>query len=150
SGALSTRYQAAVTAKSVNHRFLEATVRLPEFFWEMEPTIRAVAAETFGRGKLHSSVRVQRTAQPEYNVRVNSEIANVVVPRIRAIAEELGLGGSFSGGDLLRIPDLLTVEPVESELTDEERNSLVGLVREAFEQMRGMRAREGESLRSDI
>jgi uncharacterized protein (TIGR00255 family) len=150
SGALSTRYHAAVTAKSVNHRFLETSVRLPEFFWEMESAIRAVATETFARGKLDISIRVQRTSQPEYNVRVNTQIANVVVPQLRAIAEELGLGSSFSGGDLLRVPDLLNVEPVESDLTDEERDGLTRLVRDAFDQMRGMRAREGQSLRTDM
>jgi uncharacterized protein (TIGR00255 family) len=150
SGALSARYSVAVTAKSVNHRFLEMTVRLPEFFWELESSIRAIASETFSRGKLDISVRVQRTAQPEYNVRINTQIANAVVPQLRAMADELGVGNSFSGGDLLRVPDLLQVEAVESELTDEERDALARLVREAFAQMQEMRSREGESLRADI
>ncbi len=150
SGALSPRYFVAVTAKSVNHRFLETTVRLPEFLWELEPSIRAIASETFARGKLDVSVRVQRSAQPEYNVRINTQIAKTVIPQLRAIAEQLGLGSSFSGGDLLRIPDLLQVEPVESELTEEERDGIAHLVREAFAQMLAMRAREGDSLRADI
>src|SRR5450755_4127892 len=91
-GAISERYFVAVTAKSVNHRFLEASVRLPEFFWELEPMVRAIASETFSRGKLDVSVRVQRTQQPDYNVRINTQIANTVIPQLRAIAEELGLG----------------------------------------------------------
>ncbi|HEX9406448.1 MAG TPA: YicC/YloC family endoribonuclease [Thermoanaerobaculia bacterium] len=150
SGTLSPRYSVAVTAKSVNYRFLEASVRLPEFFWELEPAIRTIAAETFSRGKLDVSVRVQRTAQPEYNVRINAQIANAIIPQLRSIAEELGLGSSFSGGDLLRVPDLLQVEAVESELSEEEREGMVRIVREAFDHMLTMRAREGESLRNDI
>src|SRR5438128_8497159 len=144
-GALSPRYSVAVTAKSVNHRFLEATVRMPEFFWELESTIRLLASDTFSRGKLDISVRVQRTAQPDYNVRINAQIANAIVPQLRSMAEELGLG-SFSGGDLLRIPDLLEVEAMESELSEEEREGMMRIVREAFDQMLAMRAREGESL----
>src|SRR5215212_12266560 len=104
SGALSPRYFAAVTAKSVNHRFLEASVRLPEYLWELESVLRAIASETFSRGKLDVSVRIQRTQQPEYSVRINQQIANTVVPQLRAIAEELGIGHAFSGGDLLRVP----------------------------------------------
>ncbi len=149
-GTLSARYSVAVTAKSVNYRFLEANIRLPEFFWELEPAIRAIAAETFSRGKVDVTVRVQRTAQPEYNVRINTQIANAIIPQLRSIAEELGLGSSFSGGDLLRIPDLLQVEAAESELTDEEREAMTKIVREAFGQMLAMRAREGESLSHDI
>jgi uncharacterized protein (TIGR00255 family) len=149
-GALSSRYTIAVTGKSVNHRFLETTVRLPEFFWELEPAVRAMASDTFSRGKVDISVRVQRTAQPEYSVRINSQIADAIIPQLRAMAEELGLGSTFSGGDLLRIPDLLQVEPIESEITEEERDALTRIVREAFAQMLLMRAREGESLRADI
>jgi uncharacterized protein (TIGR00255 family) len=150
SGVLSPRYSVAVTAKSVNHRFLEASVRLPEFFWELEPAIRAIASETFSRGKLDVSVRVQRTAQPEYSVRINAQIADAIIPQLRSMAEELGLGSSFSGGDLLRIPDLLQVEALESELTEEERQALTRILREAFAQMLGTRGREGESLCNDI
>lgn len=149
-GVLSPRYFVAVTAKSVNHRFLEVSVRMPEFFWELEPAVRAIASETFSRGKLDLSIRVQRTQQPEYNVRINTQIANVVVPQLRSMSEELGLGSTFSGSDLMRVPDLLQVEPVESEITDEERDALARLVREAFAQMIAMRTREGESLHTDI
>ena len=149
-GALSARYFVAVTAKSVNHRFLETSVRLPEYLWEAESLVRAIASETFSRGKLDISIRVQRTAQPEYNVRINAQLAGTVVPQLKGIAEELGLGTTFSGSDLLRVPDLLQVEAVDAEITDEERDTLAALVREAFAQMLAMRAREGESLHADI
>src|SRR5881394_3597256 len=115
-GALSERFFVAVTAKSVNHRFLEASVRLPEFFWELEPSVRAITSDTFSRGKVDISFRVTRTQQPEYSVRINAQIANTIVPQLRSLAEELGLGSSFSGGDLLRVPDLLQVEAIDSEI----------------------------------
>jgi uncharacterized protein (TIGR00255 family) len=149
-GALSARYFVAVTAKSVNHRFLETSVRIPEYLWEAEAMVRGLASETFARGKVDISIRVQRTAQPDYSVRINTQIANTVVPQLRAIAEELGLGSTFSGGDLLRIPDLLQVEAIDSEITEQERDALAAIVRGALGQMRDMRVREGESLRTDI
>lgn len=149
-GALSSRYFVAVTAKSVNHRFLETSVRIPEYLWEAEAMVRGLASDTFSRGKVDISIRVQRTAQPEYSVRINVQIANTVVPQLRAIAEELGLGSTFSGGDLLRVPDLLQVEAIDTEITDDEREALAAIVRGALAQMRDMRVREGESLRADI
>ncbi|HEX7192907.1 MAG TPA: YicC/YloC family endoribonuclease [Thermoanaerobaculia bacterium] len=149
-GALSERFFVAVTAKSVNHRFLEVGVRLPEFFWELEPAVRAIASETFSRGKLDVSVRVTRTQQPEYNVRINAQIANTIVPQLRSLSEELGLGSTFAGSDLMRVPDLLQVEPIESEIRDEEREALAAIVRDAFSQMVAMRKKEGESLQNDI
>ena len=149
-GALSARYFATVTTKSVNHRYLEASVRLPEYMWDMEAPLRAVASEFFSRGKVDLSVRIQRTQQPEYTVRINTQIANVVIPQLRSIAEELGLGASLTGSDLMRVPDLLQVDAIDAEIVDEEREALTALVREAFTLMRGMREREGEALRNDI
>lgn len=150
SSALSTRYFATVTTKSVNHRFLEVSVRLPEYLWDMEAPLRALASETFSRGKVDLSIRIQRTQQPDYNIRINTQIANSVIPQLRAIAEELGLGSSLSGSDLMRVPDLLQVEPVDAEPTEDERNALIALVREAFAAMAELRAREGVMLRDDI
>ena len=149
-GAISPRYFVAVTAKSVNHRFLETSVRLPEYLWELEPMLRQLATDTFTRGKVDVSFRVQRTQQPDYNVRINQQIANNVIPQLRKIADELGLGHAFTASDLLRIPDLLQVEPVDSEVQDEEREALASLTREAFSQLTTMRKKEGESLQTDI
>ncbi|MFZ2490821.1 MAG: YicC/YloC family endoribonuclease [Thermoanaerobaculia bacterium] len=150
SGAMSERFSVAVTVKSVNHRYLEAGVRLPEYLWEVEAPIRSLAAATFSRGKIDISVRVQKSIQPEYNVTVNQQIAGVVIPQLRQIADELQLGHAFTASDLLRVPDLLQVEPVDMEVTDEEREALLRVVAEAFEQMKAMRQTEGETLRADI
>jgi uncharacterized protein (TIGR00255 family) len=149
-GAISPRYFVAVTAKSVNHRFLETSVRLPEYLWELEPMLRQLATDTFTRGKVDVSFRVQRTQQPDYSVRINQQIANNVIPQLRKIADELGLGHAFTASDLLRIPDLLQVEPVDSEVQDEEREALASLTRQAFSQLTAMRKKEGESLQTDI
>lgn len=149
-GAMSNRYAVAVTVKSVNHRFLEVGVRLPEFLWELEAAVRASVGEVFARGKVDVVIRTQRTVQPDYSVRINAQIANTVVPQLRSIAEELGLGSTFSGSDLLRVPDLLHVEAVETEITDEERDALQRIVREALAAAQTMRNREGETLKTDI
>lgn len=149
-GALSARYFATVTTKSVNHRFLEVSVRLPEYMWDQEAPLRALASEFFSRGKVDLSIRIQRTQQPDYNVRINAQIASSVIPQLRAIAEELGLGSTMTGSDLMRVPDLLQVEAIDAEVADDERDALTAIVRDAFSQMNVMRAREGVSLRDDI
>jgi uncharacterized protein (TIGR00255 family) len=149
SGAISDRYFVTVTCKSVNHRFLELGVRLPEYLWDMEAPLRAIASEVFSRGKIDLSIRVQRTQQPDYSVRINTQIANTVIPQLRSIAEELGLG-SITGSDLMRVPDLLQVEAVDAEVADDEREALQKLVRETFGQMSVMRRKEGQSISNDI
>jgi uncharacterized protein (TIGR00255 family) len=149
-GALSSRFFVAVTVKSVNHRFLEPSIRLPEYFWEAEPLIRNAASETFLRGKIDISIRVQRTEQPEYSVRINQQIANTVIPQLKLMADDLGLGNTFAASDLLRVPDLMQVEAVDSEIREEEREALIAILRDAFAQLTAMRRVEGEALQTDM
>lgn len=150
SAALSERFNATVTVKTVNHRFLEASVRVPESLWELESSIRALAAEAFSRGKVDISLRLQRTSEPDYTARVNARVANAVIPQIRALLEEQGIQQPITGSDLMRVPDLLQVDTVDTEWEETENEALRQLLREVFDRVNGMRSSEGEGLRTDI
>lgn len=149
-GTIGDRFSVAITAKSVNHKYLEVSIRLPEAFWELEPVVRAIASENFSRGKLDIAVRSQRVSDPEYNIRVNTKVANAVIPRIRSMMEEQGIPGTFSAGDLLRIPDLLQVEAIDGDFDDQGRNDFRAILQNAFDGVRNMRETEGKALRDDI
>ncbi len=150
SGSLSERFNVTVTVRTVNHRFLEASVKVPESLWEQEPAIRALAAEAFSRGKVDISLRLVRTSEPDYTVRINTRVANAVIPQVRALLEEQSIQQPLTGSDLMRIPDLLQVETVDTEWDDSEHEALRELLRSAFERVNEMRASEGDGLRADI
>lgn len=150
SGPLSIRFFATATVRTVNHRNLELSVRVPENLWESEPAIRALASAHFSHGKIDIAVRVQRVAEPEYQIRINSKVANAVIPQLRALLEEQGITNPLSGSDLMRVPDLIQVETLDQEWEDSEHEALRSLLREAFESVNAMREKEGEGLRRDI
>jgi uncharacterized protein (TIGR00255 family) len=150
SGPLSNRFSAAITVKTVNHRHLEISLRLPESIWEMEPSIRGLGGEFFTRGKVDLAIRVQRTSEPEYSIRVNSRVANAVMPQLRALLEEHGISQPLTGSDLMRVPDLLQVETSDAEWEESEQEALRALIRVAFGKVNEMRSLEGEGLRRDI
>ena len=47
--------------KSVNHRYLEATVRLPEELRSLETRVRERVGQRVGRGKVECSLRIRLT-----------------------------------------------------------------------------------------
>lgn len=151
SGTVGDRYSVTVSTRSVNHKYLELSIRLPEWLWELDAVIRSAAAESFTRGKVDITVRAVRQGEPDYMVRVNRKIADAVVPQLRTVMEEFGLSTqSITAGDLLRIPDLISVDPVETELDERERGEFRTIVTSCFTEVREMRRVEGEALRADI
>ncbi len=148
-GNVGTRFSVTVTAKSVNHRYLETSVRLPEFLWELEPNVRAIASSVFSRGKLDVTIRTQRISEPELTVRVDERIAQIVVPKLNALVAEFGLH-RMTAGDLLRVPDLIHVEAIDGELEDAEKEQFAEIVRAAFAKLAAMRKLEGKALEDDV
>ena len=144
------RFELTVTTKSVNHKYLEVAVRLPEWLWEFENVVRQTAAELFKRGKIDVSIRVRRLSEPSYDVRLNRELAARVVPALQSMTEDLGLAGRPSLADVLRIPDVLSVEANDGEVTDVERDAMREVVIVAFRQMLESRSTEGAELAKDI
>src|SRR5688572_14298578 len=149
-GTVADRFAITVSVKSVNHRYLEVSVRLPEFLWEIEPRIRALAAELFNRGKIDLSLRAQRLVEPEYTARVNRKIAEALIPQLKELMSQFRVNEPLTPTDLLRLPDLVEVTTLNSDLLDEERDQITAIVRQAFEKVQAMRVEEGLALRSDI
>lgn len=144
------KFHVTVTTKSVNHRYLELSIRLPEFLWELEVPIRALASERFSRGKLDVSMRVQRQGEPDQTVRINRKVADAVIPQISAIVTDFGLSANFTPGDLIRLPGLIEVESADQDLSDEEKQGFLEVVGNAFTQIAEMRKTEGDSLLKDL
>lgn len=150
SGTAAAKWNVAVTVRSVNHKYLELGVRLPEQFWELEQPVRALVSSRAQRGKVDVSIRLRRVGEQESSVRVNRHIANAVVPQLTLLLAELGHGVRVGLGDLVRIPGLVEVEAGDETIDDEDRAAIMLFVEEALEQLQAMRATEGESLANDI
>ncbi len=150
SGKVGDRLLISILARSVNHRYLEVSVRLPEVLWEMEPAIRSLASTTFQRGKLDVTIRAERLRDPDYEVRLSRTIAARVLPELKGLLSEFGIEANLTPSDLLRIPDLLQVVPREDELAESEQADVLRVVGEAFAALTAMRETEGLALRRDI
>lgn len=150
SGLAAERWSVAVSVRSVNHRYLEVGVRLPEVFWELEQSIRSVAGEYLQRGKVDVSVRLRRAGEQDSGVRVNRAVAMSVVPQLTLLLAELGHSSAMGVGDLVRIPGLLETDSADEGLGEEERAGILEIVRSALEALRSMREVEGKTLAADV
>ncbi len=119
--------------RSVNHRYLEAFVRLPEELRALEPVVRERLAKRLGRGKLDCTLRFKPSPDVQATVRVNRRIAQQVIDAGGEIASLLGPCGALDPMAVLQWPGVMEEEdidftPVQAEaleLLDQALDSLV-------------------------
>ncbi len=129
--------------RSVNHRYLDVSPRIPEDLRQMEPIVRERVARRVSRGKMECSLRFEPSVGVS-DVAVNWPYAEKLIEAGKGLQGKLGLAAtSMDPLDLLRMPGVLAeptrdLEPVTAaalELLDE---TLDGFIR--------AREREGEHL----
>jgi len=142
------------TIKSVNHRFLDLQMRLPSSLAAVEQGLRTLVQQHVARGRLEVTlgVQVRRVTAPIV------ELDEAFVARVGAAidrARALGVvTGSLQPGDLLRLPQALTIREEATQSADDENatirrgaeDALIG----ALEALDTMRCREGELLGHDL
>ncbi|MFO1350165.1 MAG: YicC/YloC family endoribonuclease [Gammaproteobacteria bacterium] len=126
--------------RSVNHRYLEVGMRLPEMFRALEPTVRERIANRLNRGKVDCGLRYQLGGVAVETVKLNRPLAE----RLLAVAGELehlmGPGAGLRIGDLLRWPGVVSEPELELEPIHE---AMLACLDQALTELIATRAREG-------
>jgi len=139
----------AVEVRSVNHRHLDARIRLPRAWGAVEAPLRAALSGRLARGKVDVGVRFVAGDAPLEGVAVDRGAAASYVASARELAERHGLAPGLSVGDLLRLPGV--ARTIERELAEEEvRAALETALAHALDALIEMRAAEGASLERDL
>jgi uncharacterized protein (TIGR00255 family) len=143
-----------VTVRAVNHRFLDVQLRIPSSFGDLEPRVRALLHKRLARGRveLGISVQLRHTAVP--TVELNEDFANALSAALERARERGLVTGQLTPGDLLRMPQAISVRERQIEPDPAVEAQLGASVERAVEQaladLDAMRAREGTHLRADL
>jgi uncharacterized protein (TIGR00255 family) len=136
-------------ARSLNHRFIETSIKLPRGLTAYEPEVRRLVQDRIARGRLDLTATLRRTAGGTASVRTDVPLGLQYARGARALAEAAGLDPEISVADLVRLPGVVTVEDVEEE-DGEGAVLLKTAVDEALEELCRMRQAEGAALARDL
>lgn len=140
-----------LAARSVNHRFLDLTVKLRDGDGALEPVIRKVFSSQVSRGKVEVSLRIRREAgESRSEVSIDEDLLSAIVAGIQRSADRLGLAGSLAPSDLLSIPGVISVDNPTAELAPGEIADIERLASEAARSLVGMREAEGREIAADF
>ena len=96
--------------RSVNHRFLETFVRLPDEFRVLETTVRERVAGRLSRGKVECALRFRPAASTVAAVRVNRPLAERLVAAARELSDLLPGTPAPTAFDVLRWPGVIETD----------------------------------------
>lgn len=138
-----------VQIRSVNNRFADIRLRLPEGVAAREADLRRRVQPCVRRGRVEVDVRFERDRAESGAARVNRAAAAGVLEAARGLREALGVPGEIDVATLLQVPGVL--ETTASNTLDEAEWAAVerslDLALAAFE---ADRVREGAALAQDL
>jgi len=133
--------------RSVNHRYLEPAIRLPENFRFVEPEVRVSIGKWLKRGKVDCTLVCKREEGEEGAVIVNTVLAKQLVGAMSELEGLMNEPSAVSPLELMRWPGILQAPEVDREKLAE---SVAALLNETLEELVEAREREGERLRQLI
>ncbi|TAK14875.1 MAG: YicC family protein [Acidobacteria bacterium] len=146
-------HKVGVTAKSVNHRFLDMAIKAPASLGGIDGTLRSLVQQRLTRGRVEISISLELAAAPAYTVTINEDVLRQVSAAVDEAREHGLVTGGLTVSDLLRIPQALTIstEGPSAQTAPEPALRLVEqTVGEAIDALAIMRGTEGGFLQRDL
>lgn len=148
------RATVAVTIRALNGRYLDLQLRLPQSLTAIEAEVRALVSRRVARGRVELSVSLQQRLTPELEVEFNQEFARALEVALDQARERGLVTGALTPGDLLRLPQAITIRERQTGADDGAQEALAAQARAAIDQalvdLDTMRSREGDSVRADL
>lgn len=118
--AVSSGYRFAAEVKSVNHRFLNLSVRLPRAFAHLESRLAARCSSRCERGHLHVAIELEREgADAGAGPRLNRAVLERYLEIASDMARLQGIRDGVSAETLLGLPGVVEWQAEEVAVSDE-------------------------------
>ena len=147
--ALRDGWEVTAELKTVNHRFLDLSMRLPRNISFLEPVIRESTGKGLKRGHVDVFVTVRNTESSAVSISVDGELARQYWEAGKAMFEAIGTENDLTVSRLLAMEGVTTL--TEKEMDQELVSALCAeAVEQAVEQATAMREKEGTHLKEDL
>lgn len=138
-----------VELKSVNHKYLDLSIKMPRKFNLFENNIRNLLKKYAVRGKIDLFITYEDLCDEQKSLRYNSSLAQEYYKYYLQIQQDIGIAEEIKPSVIARCMDVLVLEEQESD--EEELWAVLSEVLEkAFSSFKDSRAKEGEALKNNI
>ena len=133
--------------RTVNHRYLEINLRLPEEFRQMEAGIRERISQSIKRGKVDCQFRFEAADLDERALNINQSLASKVAEAASAVQASIDNAASINPMEVLRWPGVIERNKLD---VDNMTSDVLALLDKAMDMVVDTRKTEGEKLKQMI
>lgn len=131
--------------RSVNHRYCDITLKLPDHLRFLEADLRSIIAAKINRGKVECALSYKKLSQDDQNFHINIDAVKALLAATHLIEEQMQVSLSFSALDVLAFSGIQK-EPVTDKTHLNE--AITHLVKQTLTQFLQAREREGAQLKA--
>ena len=133
----------SVEIRSLNHRFIDISIKIPQFMSQYEIPLRNILKENFERGRFEVSISLNEQKAPR--LKCNRPLAENLLSALKDLQRELSLPGRITIQTFSEYRDILIEEEPEYDI-----DALFSIFHKAVFSLREMRMREGALLSEEI
>ena len=137
-----------IEIKSVNHRYLDISVRIPKQLSYLEETIKKEIAKKVKRGKIDVFVTFENNSLEGKEIKINTELAKAYIDELKKLAEKENILSDIQVTEISKYPDVLNIQSSQDDekITEE----VLETITIATDNLVQMRETEGNKISEDL
>ena len=140
--------QYQIELKSVNHRYLDISVKMPRTISYLEEDVKKEISRYIKRGKIDVFITFEDKNIENKQIKINKELAKIYIKELRELAENENIQANIEVTEISKFPDVLKIEnPQEDETIKEE---LIECATLSAKELLKMREKEGQKIAEDL
>jgi uncharacterized protein (TIGR00255 family) len=138
-----------VEIKTVNNRYFKTIVKLPDVAAYLEEDVEKLLRANLLRGTVNYVLRL-KDASAVSIFDIDEKALETILSKLSQAGASVGNKGTIDVGNLLNLPGIIRPAVPDEETAERIRNLILKITAEALDQLKKMRAVEGDFLASDL
>jgi uncharacterized protein (TIGR00255 family) len=141
----------AVEVRSLNHKYLDISLKLPRGFFNLEPQIREIVKKGVARGRVDLVMRIDPSGSilPRYRLEADMHVAEEYIRLLESIKERFGLKGEVTLDQIAAVREIVPFLEVKED-AEPYWQEISSVTEKALGALEDSRRREGEALEEDL
>ncbi len=137
-----------IEIKSVNHRYLDISVKMPRKLSYLEEVIKKEISTKVKRGKIDVFITFENNSAEGKEININAELAKMYIDQLKELAEKENILADIQVTEISKFPDVLNIQNNQEDETI--KDELLEVTKNAVENLVQMRQVEGKQIATDL